>query len=244
VVPRTFLFGGKAAPGYLMAKLIIKLVNSVGEVVNNDPDVRGRLRVVFLPDYNVTLGQRVYPAADLSEQISLAGKEASGTGNMKFAMNGALTVGTLDGANIEIRDAVGAENFFLFGLTTDQVYAKKAAGYDLEHYYNSNLELKEALNGLASGQFSRGDAGLFRPLLDSLHRFDPYMLLADYQSYIECQDKISQAYLDRDQWTRMSILNTARMGKFSSDRAIREYCDEIWSAKPVKVELADLSPEA
>jgi starch phosphorylase len=243
VVPRTFLFGGKAAPGYFMAKLIIKLVNSVGEVVNNDPDVRGRLRVVFLPDYNVTLGQRVYPAADLSEQISLAGKEASGTGNMKFAMNGALTVGTLDGANIEIRDAVGAENFFLFGLTTDQVYAKKT-GYNPEHYYNSNLELKEALDGLASGQFSRGDAGLFRPLLDSLHRFDPYMLLADYQSYIECQDKISQSYLDRDQWTRMSILNTARMGKFSSDRAIREYCDEIWSAKPVQVELADLSPEA
>jgi starch phosphorylase len=244
VVPRTFLFGGKAAPGYFMAKLIIKLVNSVGEVVNNDPDVRGRLRVVFLPDYNVTLGQRVYPAADLSEQISLAGKEASGTGNMKFAMNGALTVGTLDGANIEIRDAVGAENFFLFGLTTDQVYAKKAAGYDPEHYYHSNLELKEALDGLASGRFSRGDAGLFRPLLDSLQRFDPYMLLADYQSYMECQDKISQAYLDRDQWTRMSILNTARMGKFSSDRAIREYCDEIWSAKPLKVELADLSPEA
>jgi glycogen phosphorylase len=243
VVPRTFLFGGKAAPGYFMAKLIIKLVNSVGEVVNNDPDVHGRLRVVFLPDYNVTFGQRVYPAADLSEQISLAGKEASGTGNMKFAMNGALTVGTLDGANIEIRDAVGAENFFLFGLTTDQVYTKKAEGYDPELYYNSNLELKQALDGLASGQFSRGDAGLFRPLLDSLHRFDPYMLLADYQSYIECQDKISQAYLDQDQWTRMSILNTTRMGRFSSDRAIHEYCDEIWSAKPVKVELADLSPE-
>jgi glycogen phosphorylase len=153
-------------------------------------------------------------------------------------------VGTLDGANIEIRDAVGAENFFLFGLTTDQVYTKKAEGYDPELYYNSNLELKQALDGLASGLFSRGDARLFRPLLDSLHRFDPYMLLADYQSYIECQDKISQAYLDQDQWTRMSILNTARIGKFSSDRAIREYCDEIWSAKPVKVELADLSPEA
>jgi starch phosphorylase len=244
LVPRTFLFGGKAAPGYFMAKLIIKLVNSVGEVVNNDPDVRGRLRVVFLPDYNVTFGQHVYPAADLSEQISLAGKEASGTGNMKFAMNGALTVGTLDGANIEIRDAVGAENFFLFGLATDQVYAKKAQGYDPEHYYNSNPELKEALDGLAAGAFSRGDAGLFRPLLDSLRRFDPYMLLADYQSYIECQDRISQAYLDQDQWTRMSILNTARMGKFSSDRAIREYCDEIWNVKPVKIELTDLSPEA
>jgi len=244
VVPRTFLFGGKAAPGYFMAKLIIKLVNSVGEAVNNDPDVQGRLRVVFLPDYNVTFGQRVYPAADLSEQISLAGKEASGTGNMKFAMNGALTVGTLDGANIEIRDAVGAENFFLFGLTTEQVYAKKAEGYDPGRYYNENLELREVLDGLASGRFSRGDGGLFRPLLDSLHRFDPYMLLADYQSYVDCQDRMSQAYLDRDQWTRMSILNTARMGKFSSDRAIREYCDEIWKVKAVKVDLADLSPEA
>jgi starch phosphorylase len=244
VVPRTFLFGGKAAPGYFMAKLIIKLVNSVAEVVNNDPDVQGRLRVVFLPDYNVTFGQRVYPAADLSEQISLAGKEASGTGNMKFAMNGALTVGTLDGANIEIRDAVGAENFFLFGLTTDQVYATKAEGYDPGRYYHANPELKEVLDGLASGRFSRGDTGLFRPLLDSLHRFDPYMLLADYQSYIECQDRISQAYLDRDRWTRMSILNTARLGKFSSDRAIREYCDEIWNAKPIKIDLADLSPEA
>lgn len=243
VVPRTFLFGGKAAPGYFMAKLIIKLVNSVGEVVNNDSDVRGRLRVVFLPDYNVTFGQRVYPAADLSEQISLAGKEASGTGNMKFAMNGALTVGTLDGANIEIREAVGAENFFLFGLTTEQVYAKRAEGYNPGNYYNSNAELKEALDELASGRFSRGDTGLFRPLLDSLHRSDTYMLLADYQSYIECQDRISQAYLHQDQWTRMSVLNTARMGKFSSDRAIREYCDEIWDAKPVQVELADLSPE-
>jgi starch phosphorylase len=244
VVPRTFLFGGKAAPGYFMAKLIIKLVNSVGEVVNNDPDVGGRLRVVFLPDYNVTFGQRVYPAADLSEQISLAGKEASGTGNMKFALNGALTVGTLDGANIEIREAVGAENFFLFGLTTEEVYARKAAGYDPAQYYHSNAELKEALDGLASGRFSRGDRGLFGPLLDSLHTSDPYMLLADYQSYIECQDRISQAYLDQDHWTRMSILNTARMGKFSSDRAVREYCDEIWRARPVQVTLTDLSPEA
>ncbi|HEY1947698.1 MAG TPA: glycogen/starch/alpha-glucan family phosphorylase, partial [Bryobacteraceae bacterium] len=244
VVPRTFLFGGKAAPGYFMAKLIIKLVNSVAEVVNNDADVAGRLRVVFLPNYNVTFGQKVYPAADLSEQISLAGKEASGTGNMKFALNGALTVGTLDGANIEIREAVGAENFFLFGLTTDQVYAMKAAGYDPGHYYWSNAELRETLDGIASGHFSRGDAGLFRPLVDSLRSSDPYMLLADYQSYIECQDRISQSYLDQDRWTRMSILNTARMGKFSSDRAVREYCDEIWNAKPVAVKLNDLSPEA
>jgi starch phosphorylase len=239
IVPRTFLFGGKAAPGYFMAKLIIKLINSVAEVVNSDSHVDGRLRVVFLPDYNVTYGQRVYPAADLSEQISLAGKEASGTGNMKFSMNGALTVGTLDGANIEIREAVGAENFFLFGLTADQVYSTKAHGYMPNSYYESNAELREALDGLASGRFSRGDQDLFRPLLDSLHSQDPYLLLADYQSYIECQDRIDQAFLDVDHWTRMSILNTARMGKFSSDRAIHEYCDDIWHAKPVEVKLAD-----
>ena len=238
VVPRTFLFGGKAAPGYFMAKLIIKLVNSVAETVNTDADVAGRLRVVFLPDYNVSFGQRVYPAADLSEQISLAGKEASGTGNMKFALNGALTVGTLDGANIEIREEVGAGNFFLFGLKTEQVYAMKAAGYRPEDFYHQDAELREALDGLGSGRFSRGDAGLFRPMLDSLHKSDPYMLLADYRSYIDCQDRISEAYLDEDGWTRKSILNTARMGKFSSDRAVRQYCDEIWHAKPVEVKMS------
>ncbi len=244
IVPRTFLFGGKAAPGYFMAKLIIKLINSVGEVVNTDSDVAGRLRVVFLPDYNVTFGQRVYPSADLSEQISLAGKEASGTGNMKFSMNGALTVGTLDGANIEIREEVGAENFFLFGLTAEQVYASKAAGYNPRAYYDSNAGLREVIDELGSGRFSRGDQGLFKPLIDSLLASDPYMVLADYQSYIDCQDLIDKAFLDIDHWTRMSILNTARMGKFSSDRAIREYSDDIWHVKPVEVKLTDLSPEA
>ena len=240
VVPRTFLFGGKAAPGYFMAKLIIKLINSVADVVNTDADVAGRLRVVFLPDYNVTFGQRVYPAADLSEQISLAGKEASGTGNMKFALNGALTVGTLDGANIEIREAVGPDNFFLFGLTNDEVYSKKSAGYKPREFYDSNPELKQTLDELGSGRFSRGDTSLFSPILDTLlYRDDPYMLLADYQSYIDCQDKISQTYLDIDRWTRMSILNTARMGKFSSDRAIRQYCEEIWNAQPVEVKLSN-----
>ncbi len=235
IVPRTFLFGGKAAPGYFMAKLIIKLINSVAEVVNTDSDVGGRLRVVFLPDYNVTFGQRVYPAADLSEQISLAGKEASGTGNMKFSMNGALTVGTLDGANIEIREAVGAENFFLFGLTADQVFAAKAAGYHPGAYYHSNPELKQVMDELASGRFSRGDHSLFQPLIDSLMGRDEYMLFADYQSYIECQDRIDQAFLDPGHWTRMSILNTSRMGKFSSDRAIHEYANDIWHVKPVEV---------
>ena len=242
VIPRTFLFGGKAAPGYFVAKLIIKFINSVAGVVNDDRDVRGRLRVVFLPDYNVTFGQHVYPAADLSEQISLAGKEASGTGNMKFALNGALTVGTLDGANIEIREAVGPENFFHFGLTTEQVYALRAQSYQPADYYKSNAELREVIDAIDSGYFSNGDKELFRPLLNGLLDGDPYMLCADYQSYIECQDQISIAYEDQDRWTRMSILNTARMGHFSSDRAIREYCREVWDAKPVHVELEDLSP--
>ena len=228
ITPRTFLFGGKAAPGYVMAKLIIKLINSVAEVVNHDPDVKHRLRVVFLPDYNVTLGQKVYPAADLSEQISTAGKEASGTGNMKFAMNGALTIGTLDGANIEIRDAVGHENFFLFGLTTEEVESRLSEGYHPRAIYESNPFLREVIDGLASGQFSHRDGALFRPLLDQLLDHDPYLLFADYQSYIDCQDRVGETYRDQEKWSGMSILNAARMGKFSSDRAIREYSQNIW----------------
>ncbi len=240
ITPRTFIFGGKAAPGYFMAKLVIKLINSVGDVVNNDPDVRDRLKVVFIPDYNVTNSQPVYPAADLSEQISTAGKEASGTGNMKFSLNGALTIGTLDGANVEIRQEVGEENFFLFGLTTPEVQDLKASGYNPWDYYNSNPQLKEVIDQISSGYFSHGDYNLFKPLVDSLlYHGDNYMLLADYQSYIDCQDLVSQLYRDQETWTRMSILNTARMGKFSSDRAIREYCDEIWKVEPVKIELQD-----
>jgi starch phosphorylase len=237
LVPRTFIFGGKAAPGYFMAKLIIKLINSVGEVLNKDPDVGDRLKIVFLPNYNVKQARWIYPAADLSEQISTAGYEASGTSNMKFAMNGALTIGTLDGANIEIRHEVGPENFFLFGLTAEEVREKRAAGYAPWDYYQADPHLREAVDLISSGHFSHGDANLFKPLVDSLMKYDPYMLFADYQSYVDCQEKVSQAYKDRDNWTRMSILNTARMGKFSSDRAIREYCSEIWNAKPVKVEL-------
>ena len=192
ITPRTFLFGGKAAPGYFMAKLIIKLINSVAEVINNDPEVNHRLKVVFLPDYNVTFGQLVYPAADLSEQISTAGKEASGTGNMKFAMNGALTIGTLDGANIEIRDAVGHENFFLFGLTAAEVAATKAAGYHPRGIYESNAALREVIDSISSGQFSRGDRNLFCPLVDGLLNSDPYLLFADYQSYVDCQDRVER----------------------------------------------------
>jgi starch phosphorylase len=235
--PRTFIFGGKAAPGYHLAKLMIKLITSVGDVVNRDPDVRGRLKVVFLPNFNVTNGQRVYPAADLSEQISTAGKEASGTGNMKFCMNGALTIGTLDGANIEIRDEVGAENFFLFGLSTPEVYALKAQGYRPMDYYAANPGLRDVVDLIRSGFFSRGDTELFKPLMDNLMYHDPYLLFADFQSYIDCQAKVSQAYGDTEHWTRMSILNTARSGKFSSDRTIREYCDGIWHVKPVPIQL-------
>ncbi|MBW4669875.1 MAG: glycogen/starch/alpha-glucan phosphorylase [Cyanomargarita calcarea GSE-NOS-MK-12-04C] len=243
ITPRTFIFAGKAAPGYHMAKLIIKLINSVAEVINNDPDVSDRLKVVFFPDYNVTNSQRIYPAADLSEQISTAGLEASGTGNMKFAMNGALTIGTLDGANVEIRDSVGAENFFLFGLTNNEVSEYKSQGYHPWDYYHSNSELKKVIDLISEGHFSPYDTNLFKPLVDKLLSNDPFMLLADYQSYVVCQDKVSQAYNDKDNWIKMSILNTARMGKFSSDRAIREYCQEIWNVDGIKIELEEYIPE-
>jgi starch phosphorylase len=234
IVPRTFIFGGKAAPGYFMAKLMIKLIHSVADVVNNDPEVAGRLKVVFFPDFNVKNAHYIYPAAELSEQISTAGKEASGTGNMKFSMNGALTIGTLDGANVEIREEVGAENFFLFGLTAEEVEELKSQGYSPGRYYDSNPHLREAIDQIRSGYFSRGDGELFRPLVDTLLNHDPFLLLADYQSYIECQDRVSEAFLDGKKWTEMSILNVARVGKFSSDRSIREYCERIWQVEPVK----------
>jgi glycogen phosphorylase len=237
VTPRTFIFGGKAAPSYFMAKLIIKLINGVGEVINTDPDVAGRLKVVFFPDYNVKNAKYIYPAADLSEQISTAGKEASGTGNMKFALNGTLTIGTLDGANIEIREEVGAANFFLFGLTAEQVYELKAKGYNPKQVYDSDPELREAVDRISSGYFSGGDKNLFKPLVDSLLYDDPYLLFADYRSYVEVQEQVSLAYEDPVKWTRMSILNVARMGKFSSDRSIKEYCDKIWKTHPLPVEL-------
>jgi starch phosphorylase len=235
--PRTFVFAGKAAPGYHLAKLMIRLITAVGEVVNRDPDVRDRLKVVFMPNYNVTNGQRVYPAAELSEQISTAGKEASGTGNMKFSMNGALTIGTLDGANIEIREEVGQENFFLFGLTAAEIETMKREGYRPMDFYHSNAELREVFNLIHGGYFSRGDGNLFRPLTDGLLGADPYFLLADFQSYVDCQAQVDQAYGDRHHWTRMSILNAARSGKFSSDRTIREYCEDIWKVEPVKIDL-------
>ena len=234
--PRTVIFGGKAAPGYRMAKLIIKLINSVAATINQDPSVNQLLKVVFLPDFNVKSSHHVYPAADLSEQISTAGKEASGTGNMKFAMNGALTIGTLDGANVEIREAVGPENFFLFGLTADEVTKTKAAGYNPRAYYESNDELREAIDAVAEGFFTGGDRTVFAPLVESLLGRDDYMLLADYQAYVDCQVRVSDAYRDRDNWTRMSILNAARVGRFSSDRSIRDYCRDIWHLTPLELD--------
>ena len=242
IVPRTFIFAAKAAPGYRRAKLIIKLINNIAEVVNSDPDLAGRLKVVFLPNFDVTLAEKIYPAADISEQISLAGKEASGTGNMKFALNGALTTGTLDGANIEIRELVGPDNFFLFGLTTDEVFALKKSGYNPRDYYEGNPELRRAIDAIADGTFSEGDSQLFRPIIDELLERDKYMLLADYASYMECQTLASQAYRDPERWTRMSILNSARSGFFSSDRAIRQYCKEIWQVDPLEVSKLSVNP--
>ena len=233
--PRAFLFAGKSAPGYFMAKRIIKLINSVADVVNRDTDVNTRMRVAFMPNFTVKQGQLIYPAAALSEQISLAGMEASGTGNMKFVLNGAVTIGTLDGANVEIREAVGAENFFLFGMDVDKVRATQTAGYHPREIYENNAALKAVIDLIASGHFSAGDSGLFRPLVDALLYHDHYMLFADYESYIECQDAAARAYADAERWTRMSILNVARAGRFSSDRAIREYCEEIWKVQPVHV---------
>ncbi len=237
IAPRTFLFGGKAAPGYWAAKLIIKLINAVGEVVNADPAVRDLIKVVFLPNFNVSAGHDVYPAADVSEQISTAGKEASGTGNMKFTMNGALTVGTLDGANIEIRDAVGAENFFLFGMTVDEVEALWASGYRPADCLARDENLRATLELVGSGHFSRGDRDLFRPMLDTLIHHDPYLVLADFPAYVRCQQRVDATYRDASTWTRMSILNSARSGSFSSDRSIRDYAQKIWRVAPVDVPL-------
>lgn len=235
--PRTVLFGAKAAPGYRAAKLVIKLINSIADVVNGDIDLGGRLRVAFLPNYRVSLAERIIPAADLSEQISTAGKEASGTGNMKLAMNGALTIGTLDGANIEIREAVGAENFFLFGLTTEEVQDIQRTGYRPRAIYEKNERLKEVIDLIANGFFSEDDPALFRPLTDHLLDHDTYMLFADFDAYVGCQQRVSEAYRDKMSWHAKAVRNIAHVGPFSSDRTIREYATEIWGAEPVKVQL-------
>ncbi|SIT77023.1 starch phosphorylase [Microbacterium sp. RU33B] len=233
VVPRTFIFGAKAAPGYVMAKRIIHLINAVGSVVNSDPRVEGRLQVLFPPNYNVTLAERVIPAADLSEQISLAGKEASGTGNMKFALNGALTIGTDDGANVEIRELVGDDDFFLFGMSEPEVEALWAQGYKPADFYQKDPQLRAAIDLIASGAFSGGDRSVFEPIVSNLLYDDRFMVLADYASYIAAQARVDAAYADQDAWTRSAILNVARTGFFSSDRSIRDYIDRIWHTPPV-----------
>lgn len=232
LVPRTFVFGGKAAPGYFMAKLIIRLVTAVAELINDDPQISRRLKVVFFPDFNVKSAQPIYPAADLSEQISLAGKEASGTGNMKFAMNGALTIGTLDGANVEIRDAVGADNFFLFGMTEPEVHSALQGGYRPGERYYDDPELRGALDLLDSGLLGHGDTELFRPIKENLLHHDPFMVLADFRDYADRQRDVDGCYRDADRWARMSTLNAARVARFSSDRSVADYCARIWDVNP------------
>ncbi|MBI2392140.1 MAG: glycogen/starch/alpha-glucan phosphorylase [Deltaproteobacteria bacterium] len=236
-VPRTVIFGGKAAPGYAMAKMHIKLINDVAEVVNKDPEVGSKLRVMFIPNYRVSLAERIFPASDLSEQISTAGKEASGTGNMKFQMNGALTIGTLDGANIEIREEVGPENFFLFGLTAQEVAETHRRGYRPADYVARSPELREVIERIASDFFSPESPGLYANLIHNLLQHDPYLVCADFDPYVACQDRAAAAYLDQEAWSRMAIVNIAKSGKFSSDRTILEYAKDIWQAEPVRVVL-------
>jgi starch phosphorylase len=237
IVPRIVLVGGKAAPGYHMAKLIIRLLCGIGHVVNQDPDIKGRLKLIFLPNYRVSLAEKIFPAADLSEQISTAGTEASGTGNMKFALNGALTIGTLDGANIEIREVVGADNFFLFGLDADGVLARRAAGYHPRRIYEEDARVREVIDAIALGTFSPADPGLFRPITDALVSYDPYFLLADFASYVAVQEDVARAFTQPADWHRRAVLNISKMGRFSSDRTIREYAREIWKAEPVRFTL-------
>lgn len=234
-VPRCVIFAGKAAPSYVVAKLIIKLINMVAFVINHDPQLDKILKVVFIPDYKVSLAEKIIPAADLSEQISTAGYEASGTGNMKFALNGALTIGTLDGANVEMLEEVGADNLFIFGKKAHEIKELKAKGYTPMDYYNQNPVLKEVLDMIGDGHFNLEEPDLFKPLTENLLHEDSFCILADFMDYVECQKKVSEAFKDKKSWTVKSILNTARMGKFSSDRAVREYADEIWKIEPYKV---------
>ena len=243
LAPRTVVFAGKAAPGYAMAKLMIRFINGIADVVNRDPDCRDLLKVIFLADFNVKLAESIYPAADLSEQISTAGLEASGTGNMKFAMNGAITIGTLDGANVEIRDQVGAGNFLLFGLTADQVQQWRRSGYHPMECVRAQPDLQAVINLIGSGHFSQGDHDLFRPLLDCLQHSDPFFVLADFEAYVHCQHRADELWADPNRWRRSSLLTMARSGYFSSDRAIAEYAERIWKVNPLPVEMACALPE-
>jgi starch phosphorylase len=232
---RCVLIGGKAAPGYYMAKKIIKLVNNVAAVINHDPEVGTKLKLIFMPNYRVSAMEKICPAADLSEQISTAGKEASGTGNMKFMMNGALTIGTLDGANIEILEEVGKDNFFLFGLTEEQVVQLRHC-YDPMGIINADDDIKRAINLLEAGHFNQFEPGIFDDILNSIKSpHDPWMTIADFRGFIDAQKRVSEAYQDKERWTRMSILNCASSGKFSTDRTITEYNNEIWKLTPIEI---------
>jgi starch phosphorylase len=236
IPPRVFIFAAKAAPGYDLAKLIIKAINAVGAKINSDPRIKDKLKVVFMPNYRVSLAQRIVPAADLSEQISTAGKEASGTGNMKLALNGAVTIGTLDGANVEISEEVGDDNIFIFGLTVDEVHKLQAKGYNPAEYYKANAELAAVIDWLGSDFFTGNEhRDVLAPLRDNLLYHDPFLCLADFESYGKTQEKVSKAFKDKPRWGKMAVLNTARVGKFSSDRTIAEYAKDIWKLKPVKV---------
>ncbi|HPV45941.1 MAG TPA: glycogen/starch/alpha-glucan family phosphorylase, partial [Methylotenera sp.] len=235
ITPRTVIFGGKAAPGYWMAKLIIRLINDVALIVNEDPAIGDKLKVVFYPNYEVSAAEILFPGSDLSEQISTAGTEASGTGNMKMALNGALTIGTLDGANVEIKEEVGDANIFIFGLTTQQVADVKASAYNPRHHYNQNSELKEVLDMIATGFFSVEEPNRYQAIVDNLlNNGDNYLLLADYESYIAMQDEVGRVYQDQEEWSRRAILNVARMAKFSSDRTVGEYAKNIWQVESLK----------
>ncbi len=235
MVPRTIIFGGKAAPAYFAAKMVIKLITSVAEIVNNDPEIGDKLKVVFLKNYSVSLAEKIIPASDLSEQISMAGLEASGTGNMKFALNGALTIGTMDGANVEIREEVGDENIFIFGLLADEVVKLKSGSYNPKSYYEKNKNLKQVVDMIASNFFNPKEPGIFDDVIRGLINVDYYCLFADYQSYIDAQDKVSKLYLDQTEWTKKSIFNVSRVAKFSSDRSVDEYAKKIWKVKPIKI---------
>ena len=241
IVPRTILFGAKSAPGYFMAKLIIKFINSVGEVINSDPDVQDKLKVIFVPNYRVSLAEKIIPAADLSEQISLAGTEASGTSNMKFALNGALTIGTMDGANVEIYDAVGADNIFIFGMNVDEVKALRSSGYNPMDFIGRSEMLQRVMNLIQNNFFSPGENDIFRPLLDSMHS-DTYMTAADYESYCSVQKSVADLYRNPAEWNRRCVMNIANMGRFSSDRSIQEYARNIWRIDPYHVNLREYHP--
>jgi len=238
IVPRTFIYGGKAAPGYHMAKQIIKLITAVGEMVNNDPIVGDKIKVVYLENYRVSLAEKLIPAADLSEQISTAGTEASGTGNMKFQLNGALTIGTLDGANVEMMEEMGKENIFIFGMTVDQVTALEKKGYNAQDFISKNKELAKAIDQIDQGFFTPEDPNMLKDLANSLRYHDRFLVCADYDDYIRCQEVVSKTYMDSEKWSKMALMNIASAGKFSSDRTIAEYAREIWSIEPGEIKLA------